>query len=391
LTGFQKRIIEGVAPVDGQEELLEQAVAEHSKNYSVHNFTLGVTYRDDAAPSGLSLARMSPFAKSGIAASGVPIYSYSGWYDGAYHRAAIARFLSYQTPGSRVIIGPWDHGGRQNISPHHPPGTPVFDQVSELIRFFDFHLKGSNNGFGKEKPIRYYTMGEEAWKEAETWPVPGTEFHTLYFAPERALSSAAPVGDAAQDEYKVDLTATTGTGSRWRSYFNTTRAKIGYPDRAEADKKLLVYDSAPLSGDMKITGHPALYLWVSSSALDGQFFAYLEEISPDGKVTHITEGQLRALHRKVSDAVPPYWQPRPFHSFLRADGQPLTPGEPAEISFALLPTSYLVRKGHSLRIALAGADIDQFAPLPGEAPVWRVYRDSARASRIVLPVIPAQR
>jgi uncharacterized protein len=56
----------------------------------------------------------------------------------------------------------------------------------------------------------------------------------------------------------------------------------------------------------------------------------------------------------------------------------------------LLPTSYLVRKGHSLRIALAGADIDQFA-LPDEAPAWHVYRDGVRVSRIVLPVIPAQR
>ncbi|MCI0356399.1 MAG: CocE/NonD family hydrolase, partial [Acidobacteria bacterium] len=403
LQGFQKKTVKGVAPVDGHEDLLEQAVAEHKNNYDVSTFAKSITYRDDAAASGLTLARMSPFAKPAIAQSQTPIYSYSGWYDGAYQRAAAARFMSYGIPGSRLIIGAWDHGGRQNISPHDPPGTPVtrerpspagfqagpprtpvFDQTGELMRFFDLHLKGKDDGFGQEKPVRYYTMGEEAWKEADSWPPPAQSY-TLHFAQNRALTETAPAADAAPDEYTVDLTSSTGAGSRWRSYFNTTGAKIGYPDRAEADKKLLVYNSAPLAADMEITGHPAITLWVASSASDGQFFAYLEDVAPDGTVNYITEGLIRALHRAQNPA--PYWHPVPSHSYLKEHGRPLTPGEPAEISFALLPTSYLVRKGHSLRVALAGADSDQFAPLAGDAPIWRVYRDAAHPSRLELPIV----
>lgn len=403
LQGFQKKTVKGVAPVDGHEDLLVHAVAEHKNNYDVSTFVKSIIFRDDAAASGLTLARMSPFAKPAIAQSRTPIYSYSGWYDGAYQRAAAARFMSYDIPGSRLIIGAWDHGGRQNISPHDPPGTPVtrerpspagfqagpprtpvFDQTGELMRFFDLHLKGKDDGFGKEKPVRYYTMGEEAWKEADSWPPPAQSY-TLHFAPNRALTETAPAADAAPDEYTVDLTSSTGTGSRWRSYFNTTGAKIGYPDRAEADKKLLVYNSAPLAGEMEITGHPAITLWVASSANDGQFFAYLEDVAPDGTVNYITEGLIRALHRAQNPA--PYWHPAPSHSYLREHGWPLTPGEPAEISIALLPTSYLVRKGHSLRVALAGADVDQFAPLPGDAPHWRVYRDATHPSRITLPIV----
>jgi len=403
LQGFAKITLKGVAPVDGHEDLLKQAVAEHKSNYDVSTFTKSITYRDDAAASGLTLARMSPFAKPAIALSQTPIYSYSGWYDGAYQRAAAARFMSYGIPGSRLIIGAWDHGGRQNISPHDPPGTPVtrerpspagfqagpprtpvFDQTGELMRFFDLHLKGKDDGFGKEKPVRYYTMGEEAWKDADRWPPPAQSY-TLHFAQNRALTETAPAADAAPDEYAVDLTSSTGVGSRWRSYFNTTGAKIGYPDRAEADKKLLVYNSAPLAADMEITGHPAITLWVASSANDGQFFAYLEDVAPDGTVNYITEGLIRALHRAQNPA--PYWHPAPSHSYLKEHGRRLTPGDPAEISFALLPTSYLVRKGHSLRVALAGADRDQFAPLPGDAPTWRVYRDAAHPSHIALPIV----
>jgi putative CocE/NonD family hydrolase len=384
LQGFQRRIIKGVAPVDGHEALLTSALREHASNYSVRAFTSSITFRDDAGVRGLTMERMSPYAKPEIAHSAVPFYSYSGWYDGAYNGAAIARFLTYRIPGSRLILGPWDHGGRQNVSPHDAPGTPVFDQAGELLRFFDFHLKGTDNGFGRERAVRYYTMGAEAWRESTTWP-PAAEIRTLHFASEHALANAMPGVSAMWDEYKVDLTATTGTGSRWRSYFNPDMTPIGYPDRAQQDSKLLTYTSAPLAEDWEITGHPTITLWIASSASDGQFFAYLEDISPDGRVTYITEGLIRGLHRAINPA--PYWHPDPSHSFRRNDGQSLKEEEPAEIAFVLLPTSYLVRKGHSVRVALAGADRDQFAPLPGDAPTWRVYRDGAHPSRIRLPIV----
>lgn len=384
LQGFQKKIIKGIAPVDGNEDLLVQAIAAHKGNYDISGFAKGLTHRDDLTSSGLTMARMSPFAKPGIAASKTPIYNYSGWYDGAYQRAAAARFLSYNIPGSRLIIGAWDHGHRQNISPHNTPSTPVFDQTAELIRFFNLHLKGIDDGFGKEKPVRYYTMGAEAWREADAWPPPA-QMRTLHFAADHVLTDAAPSADTAPDTYKVDLSATSGTTTRWRSYFNTTGTMIGYPDRAQQDKKLLLYNSAPLNEDMEITGHPAITLWVASSASDGQFFAYLEDVAPDGKVVYITEGLIRGLHRAVNPA--PYWSPEPQHSYLKEHSQWMTPGEPAEISFALLPTSYRVPKGHSIRVALAGADVDQFAPLTGDAPTWQVYRDALRASRVVLPVV----
>ncbi len=40
----------------------------------------------------------------------------------------------------------------------------------------------------------------------------------------------------------------------------------------------------------------------------------------------------------------------------------------AVLTFDLLPTSYLFKRGHSIRLAVAGADADHFAPLPGDLP-----------------------
>ena len=67
----------------------------------------------------------------------------------------------------------------------------------------------------------------------------------------------------------------------------------------------------------------------------------------------------------------------------------MVPGEVAEVTFALHPTSILFRKGHRIRIAIGGADADTFARIPAEGtPEWTVELSPDRASHIVLPVIP---
>jgi hypothetical protein len=161
-----------------------------------------------------------------------------------------------------------------------------------------------------------------------------------------------------------------------------------YPDRAEADRRLLTYTSAPLEADMEITGYPVVMLYVTSTADDGAFFFYLEDVAPDGTVYYLTEGMLRAIHRKISTDPPPYVQLVPYHSFKRADVLPLVPGEMAEISFGLLPISALIRAGHRLRMAIAGADKDLFPRVPASGtPTITVQRSRVYASFIELPVM----
>jgi hypothetical protein len=164
-------------------------------------------------------------------------------------------------------------------------------------------------------------------------------------------------------------------------------AAVHYPDRAFTDRTLLVYQGPPLAEDLEVTGHPVVYLFVTSTEEDGAFFAYLEDVDPSGRVTYVTEGQLRALHRKLGVGPSPQGEAWPWHSYRREDAAPLVPGEVAELVFDLLPTSYLFRAGHSLRIALAGADADHFAPVTATTPTWEMQRNRAHPSRVVLPVV----
>jgi predicted acyl esterase len=69
----------------------------------------------------------------------------------------------------------------------------------------------------------------------------------------------------------------------------TTELKLDifYPDRSGEDRKLLVYTGAPLATNVEILGSPVVVLEVASTATDGTFFAYLEDVAPDGHVTYL--------------------------------------------------------------------------------------------------------
>ena len=403
-----KLLVTGVRPVDGDRDrsLRAGAIAAHRDNYDVHEQALALTFRDDVAPSdpyhnqlGSRLEPVgAPIDDSGsldlvsphnywhdIQAAGAAIYNYGGWFDGAYGNSAVKRFLTISTPGSRLILGPWNHGGKWHIEPHRTHVETSFDHEGELLRFFDFHLRERDTGIGSEPRVHYFTMVEGRWKAADTWPPPATTM-IYHLADGGKLALEASDSDSDADEYVVDHSTGTGEHSRWRTQVAIGEAVI-YPERTAADEKLLTYTSPALERSLEVTGHPLVTLFVSSTADDGTFYVYLEDVDEHGRVAYVTEGLLRAVHRRINDASPPYRQPVPYRTFKRGDAQPLVRGEIAELTFDMLPTSYLFERGHRIRVAIAGADASHFTILPGGPPTIHVHRSRLHGSRVELPVI----
>jgi len=377
----------GVMPVDGDKRrrLLKQAVAEHAANFHVHEEALQITFRDDESKNGFTVDKFSPHTfQAEISESGAAIYNYSGWFDGGYQHSAIKRFLTLKGPKNKLTIGPWDHGGDDFIRQFEKPRKADFDHVDEMMRFFDYHLLGIETGIYNEPSVHYYTMGEDRWKTSNTWPPESAKPTLFYFGGGGSLVADPPVLND-QDEYRVDLTIGTGKKTRWNCLAEDLA--VTYSDRKEKDEKLLIYQTAPLSSDMEVTGHPIVDIYVSSTASDGEFFVYLEDVNEKGQVGYVTEGMLRALHQKISDEKPPYESPTPYHTYMKKDAMPLAPGEVAELNFDLLPVSYLYKKGHQIRIAVAGADADLFKVLQGDPPLIHLQRSAKYPSHIILPVI----
>ena len=232
-------------------------------------------------------------------------------------------------------------------------------------------------------------MGENAWKRTTTWPPAGSGQQTWYLGSGGSLQRASP-GASGADQYEVDFEVGSGDKTRWTTQLGGT--DVFYGDRTEADRRLLTYTSPPLEDDLEITGHPVVELFLASTHPDGIIITYLESVDPSGKVTMIAEGQLRLLHRKVSDEEPPYPIFGPYHTFRRQDASPMVPGETVRIGFAMLPTSVVIPKGHALRLALAGHDRDTFTRIPEVGtPTLTVHRSRIHPSAITLPVIESVR
>ena len=382
-------VVKGILPVDNDEDytLLAQALRDHTGNWNPHREAESIQFRDDRPSPGLvpTIDALSSFPHAdAISGSGAAIYSYTGWFDGAYQHAAIRRHLTLKNPSNKLIIGPWDHGGRRNISPFGI-GPSKFDHAGELLKFFDAHLKGIRTGIEEEAPIHYFTMGEERWKGSRSWP-PDAFPMAFYFGQDQQLTNTSPPGRIGHDVYDVDQTAGTGTQTRWNTLVGRPITDP-YPDRLEQDQKLLIYTSPPLKADLEVTGHPLIRLFLRINTKDVTLFVYLEDINESGDVSYVTEGMLRAIHHPISQNIPPYEDPVPYRTYNRKDSRALAPGEVTSLTFDLLPTSYLFKKGHRIRVAISGADRDYFAQLPGPPPTLNVFRNSTHPSHLLLPII----
>lgn len=349
-------------------------------------------FRDDSisTPVGeFSWSDVSPYGhRAAIEVSKAPMMVWCGWLDAGTCEGALIRYRTFHN-SQLLIIGPLSHGGGYNVDPfaaaHTPPVPAREDQYRMEADFMDGLLRRDAPQH-IESSIHYYTMGEGGWHTTDVWPPPGLNSQRLYLSEHNSLRAKPPIVVESPDRYTVDFTASSGNHTRWHTQLGGD--DVVYPDRSTEDRKLLVYTGEPLENDLEITGSPVVTLQISSTAGDGAIHAYLEDVSPQGRATYLDEGIFRVIHRKEVDSKDLPYQPLgPAHSFLRADAEPFVPGQPAIVRFSLYPTSVLLRKGHRIRLALAGADAGLFQRYPAEGtPVWTIYHEPHRASLLELPV-----
>ncbi|MDH3732553.1 MAG: CocE/NonD family hydrolase [Gemmatimonadota bacterium] len=382
-------------PVDGDVEgvLLRQAMEEHEQNWDVQVEYPAGRLRDYDEPQ-LSWMEHGPTGVlDDVREAAVPAYHWNGWYD-VFVLDATLWYANYAGP-QKLGIGAWSHGGM-------PDSLLMAERLRigtvEQHRWFDYWLKGIQNGVLDEPSVHYAIMvdpGDWRWVSADAWP-PSSVSRTFRFAggSTRSVASVndggltemdeAPGGDA-YDEYDVDLTTTTGTATRWDNAVGGAPL-MRYPDLGPNDAKALTYTTEPLARDLTVTGHPVATLYVTSSADDADFFVLLEEVYPDGRSRYVTEGVLRASHRATGEAP---WGDNlglPFQRSFAEDLVPLLSDEPTELVMDLHPTSTVFNAGNRVRVTIMGADADNAEERFATPPRIRVYRTAEHPSRIVLPV-----
>ncbi len=381
----------GPQPVDEDADgsLCKAAIAEHIANFRMPDFIGEFKFKDDALPYDpkFTSACFSPYGYCEGVRPEVAVYSVSGWMDGAgYANGAISRFLTLPNQNRHLLLGPWDHGARVDCSPWRQSVEPTFPIVGEILRFFDEYLLGRETGLRSEAPVHYFTMHEEAWRAALSWP-PAAEDLALFLDDQAALSTKPPVSSGA-DIYQADFGIGTGGQTRYER-IAAIDSRDYYIDWQGRDAAMLCYTSAPVDRNLEVSGHVIVDLYLASSEPDAAIFAYLSEVEADGTVRYVTEGLLRALHRQEAPCPPHHRTTWPYRSFTRADATPMTTDKPERLHFAMLPTSWTFRAGSRIRLAIAGADADHCGQVPhGRPPRLTLHRGPEMPSCMRLPVKP---
>jgi uncharacterized protein len=372
-------------PVDGDDDrsLLRAAVLERRASFDTTGL-MQVEFDDDQV-GGAGFGEMSAVGYlDGLRAAALPARVSASWIDGLTARGALQRFAALPGVPMEVVIGSTTHSGGLDTDPlarqpFRPARPGAAEQFAGDVAFVRRALAGEPIG----RSVSYLVHGTDTWKTTPVWPPAGVEARTLRFDGGALVASAAVQPGSVG--YTVDPAASSGGPfTRWGSQRNQP---VFYGDRRLAAGRRLSFDSAPMTGDTELVGEPELCLAMTTDQSDGIVIAYLEDVAPEGRVSYLTEGQLRLVHRRTEGAA---CDPAPGsrRSFARADASPVVPGQAMRFELPLLPTAALVKKGHRLRVSLAGADAGTFAPLTEAPASWVLAYGGAQGSTLTIPVRP---
>lgn len=323
----------------------------------------------------------------------VPCLNVTAWNDDDYGQPGATRnFVGMKQhggsnvarSGQRLLIGPWTHGvptlertafGGVDFGPN-----AGINYTETLLRFFDYWLKGIDDGYSQEAPVRYFVMGDNIWRDAQDWPLPGTKPTDWMLDSGGHLSLS--LGDDSKASFVYDprnplrlpgegVYYVGGSGSAdWRSVTNR--------------RDVLVFTSEPVKQDTEITGQILAHVWFSSSAPDTDVSMRLLDVWPGGNSVNLTAapGMLRARYRSTEHETAP---------------MPLKADQPVELEISLGYTSYVIRAGHRLQVYIGGSIYPYVNPNTWEPfRSWSqavpatdtVYFGSRYKSRITVPIIP---
>jgi len=305
------------------------------------------------------------------------IFNIGGWND-SYVDPAFRMQARCPAP-SHTLVGNWVHSW-----PHDAEPGPNLDELHEIARFFDRHLRGIDNGWDAEAPIVWFerefarpepfpTGWPGRWRGAEAYPHPAASVRTLAFAgggvPLVGRLTASPKADqgAGVDAFRHRPTAGTRGALSW----GAGSAPNGLARDLRRDEDAgPTYTSEPLAEAMEILGVPEVVVHVEVDAPVATLSVRLSDVAPDGTVALVSAGVLNLTHRRS-----------------HADPEPMRPGVVEEVRVPLRTAGYRWLPGHRIRVALASSLWPVLWPSPFPA-LFRIHRGSATPSRLELPMIP---
>jgi len=388
----------GTMPVLSQPEVLERVTSRPALAAADGDLTgdyLG-HYRDVLAhPTFDDWFRARTLSAADFARIDIPTLVINGNFDLAIGGMALWRQLEANAPGAehrRLLVGPWDHGqcyagGAPSYGPYVMGEDSVIDLVALRLAFFDQHLKQQGPGPDLGGRVKAFITGANEWCHFDSYPPPSTTALRLYLSSDGRANSARgdgrllrdpPAGAQAADSF-VDDPALPFVPALASALEATVLLDLRERER---DFETLVYDSGELTEPLTLFGEGEVDIFVAVDAPDADIMLWLAERRADGKTVKLATGQLRLRYRGGFDAE-----------------RLLTPGEVVKVTIPLTYVGHRIPAGSHLRLLVSGSNFPWADPNPhtGEpiatavdmrSAVQTIFHDSARPSRLTLPVLP---
>ena len=242
-----------------------------------------------------------------------PISMVSGWYD-LFLPSQLRDFQELRAAGNpvRITIGPWSHGEPASMGP----------MVKDQSEFLAAHLLGDRTALHRA-PVRIYLQQARRWLDFEEWPPKSTD-QRLYLP-----NLSEQPDDSGPDEFTYDpADPTPSIGGPLLSGKNKQQDNKAIEARAD----VLVYTGEPLAADLDVIGEPTASVYLETDRANADVFVRLCDVDTRGVSRNVTEGIVR-LHEQVDGTV----------------------------EVVLYPTAYRFRRGHRLRVQIAGGAFPRFS------------------------------
>ncbi len=310
--------------------------------------------------------RLGP-AGAGYERMACPTMIIAGWADG-YRNNTFRVVEQYERNGLpwRLLAGPWVHK-----SPDRARPGPNIDDDVEIIAFFDEHLRGGPARTGSRghvylrEPVRPepdLAFQPGRWVDVDTWPPASLRW--VEWRPERSVVDDLVETLAVRGDVGVAAWNSCGGGLPW-----------GQPlDQRDDDARSIVYDW-PIDEVAGLMGNARVALRIRSDQTYGHVSAKLCDVFPDGTSALITRGMLDLTHVGC-------W-PADERGDVGRSPAPLVPGQWIDMELTLEATTWTLRPGHRLRLAIAGTDWPNCWPPPGGLTLGV----DASSVRLVVPIV----
>jgi len=335
-------------------------------------------------------------------AAGIAVLNFSSWNDEAYgpegattnFKGLVAARKGQSDKRTALILGPWSHGvptesdrrvGEKDYGP-----AAVVDYDAIVLDWMDRYLAEKPPNRPTPRPVRYFVMGADEWREADTWPLPGTEHTPFYLdaadgrarsaagaGPPGTLSRRPPGREPIFDRFVSDAADPVPDPFPPYSGVHDYSSLAGRND-------VLVYDSPPLATDLEVIGHIRATIFLSCDCPDTDLWVRLLDVDPDGRAYNLMSPGLDVIRASYRNG--------------GAKRELLKPGRIYRLDLENLITGNLFRAGHRIRVQISASFFPSFSrnlhtgklefesAETGKAEL-RIHRDARHPSKVILPVI----